>query len=549
MSASKFSTIGSHQSIQEFFKPQDHLEPLNNQAIFSNLKLNHDSKLQAALLKFTGGTTLFQLELKKVEKKIIDQFKSSIDAKLNVCGVEKVDEQICQDVSQQMKSIVIENTRNHFKKILENHEMDATNQLGTWVEAKVASIEKEIKENVKADIDKSLKVFSDILFKKTPELRSIKTQSPQNFTNSVKEYSPTDLDVQRPHISDMIIHKYIIVGNSSEMFKNESAGLLDNKNNSEVITYTKRQINPENISDCDQASMTDNDCPVLITKSVDSVSMQRYITAKNNYRDRTRLSSYIVDNMQVSHDAEINDHTINTKRKSHSFFEKYLRRKKEKERSSEAFGKVQREGKSCSFLKLNNFNEKVIHLSKGLGSNIVFTKHSNLERKGSLHLENYASIELDDKAKIISNINNLAVSSYSKLNVINSVIKEADSTESHIPRINENVSNLSGMDSDALTSCMDVVGPTNIKCNKCDQLIDINELQEHQDYHFALDLSTFVEAQNTLNFSTNSNPKILNKKPNKRGRPSKSSSLINHANVKKLKTIDEFFKPKNQSPS
>lgn len=82
------------------------------------------------------------------------------------------------------------------------------------------------------------------------------------------------------------------------------------------------------------------------------------------------------------------------------------------------------------------------------------------------------------------------------------------------------------------------VQPETWKCDRCKQNILISELDEHTDYHFALDLQKEDRLPPSTASSSNPSPPVKKRKTSKKGSPSTSES------DKKI-SLASFFRPRS----
>ncbi|XP_017298477.2 uncharacterized protein LOC103506749 isoform X2 [Diaphorina citri] len=633
LSASKFSPLGSHPSIQQFFKPQDHPEPMTSEhSSLPEQSTNHDSKKRDKTLLNFNQQTPFQLALNRIERKLIDKFKSHIESKLDSCNA-NVDKLVIGDISEQIKNIAAENVR----KYLRTHSKDsnASDEDEESFNDKLVSIEREVEESVGKDIEESLKNVSDVLFNEKVEnltmenKKSIKNEclSPvsskskdltnENLGHTFETLPSPILTSDRSNVSssgDIHTSTPCRRKGSKNVFENKTLKTkeelplvkrVDNTipNSFEFITYTRRQVKPENISNGNNSDnkTDDEDSPQVITKPIGSISMRKYETTRQSHLNKPKLFADFPTTSQGNNpDTHEPPNSSNKRGKSYSFFENYLRRKKERERLNSksckdetlTHGQVHPSVETNTHTILEEVTSPIETVDNGSIETNSMTRirddiHLARENNTKFLADPIKDTESTSPSNVMSNeiidqttIRDVSSSDHSQMTSATKADKESADPNNEmcksIVQFHSNSINKVNMessvqgngnadvspmdtvdiintiaDSSTVDSAINIADPTKIICDKCSQPIDINELQEHQDYHFALELSTTSEPPNsTSNISnSSSSSKILNKKSSKRGRPSKLNSFKNSENFKKLKTIDQFFKPKSQSLS
>ncbi|KAL1458184.1 hypothetical protein WDU94_008352 [Cyamophila willieti] len=632
LSASKFSPLTSQQSIQQFFKPQDYLESRNEllTPFEHNAQRNNDRKLTDGILKCTN-TSRFQWELKNIEKRLIDEFKGQIDLKLVNCSSKHVDKIILEDIAQQIKNIAIEKLRLYLKSFYSEGEQDNFD----CMKERITSIEEEVVKKVNADIKESFMDINDILFVEidqdllkdnanfrenekvsTCSIRMDSRNQCETFINSEQDSDSAIINTaaantlispcsSRSQVSTSLITSSKTqtdftkeIGVSPVLFENpiDTFSIANSTSTSiskhtAVVTYTRRQVNPERISDSNSLDQTDeiSSQPVVITKPVVAFNFRKYEHVKSN-------KSTSVEDSAGSYNTKSSNQPTSSKKTgkySNSFFNKFLQKKKESEKSN--FTLCKDEDRECT----ENIPGKETNESKLEESSLINEANDmiNFQTKNSTPVKDYKMNKSDDENKI----ENFASSSSVTAGLIDSSdgkksmdpesglkcgdyrfhnldANEINSDANNPYKYNDYLKNIKsetavsvdisnrelGIDSsldepkfnsEALAQETSTHWSTNSKnvetkitCDKCNKHIAEDALQEHQDYHFALELSTSAESESlagsSFNTSSSSSTKVFIKKSNKRGRPSKMSVLQNSVNVKKLKTIDEFFKPK-----
>uniref|UniRef100_A0A8D8MBT3 DNA polymerase eta n=1 Tax=Cacopsylla melanoneura TaxID=428564 RepID=A0A8D8MBT3_9HEMI len=634
LSASKFSPLVSHQSIQQFFKPQDHLESLTPSE--PNTQPDQDRKLTDCIHKFTRASK-FQVDLKNTEKRLIDKFKNEIDSKLIDCNNKNVNKIILEDIAQQIKSIATEKVRLYLKSFYSEGGKQNDEE---WMKERMRSIEQETVEKVSTHIKESLRDINDIFFvekdqdllddngdmmenEKVPTC-STKVNQCETLVNCLKSSEKSLLNAATANIpispcsSIPQLHNGLNISSQTQWDSTKDSGVspvfgeqlgdtFTLSKHTEVITYTRRQVNPESISDSNSIKQTDENSsqPVIITKPIDSFHIPKYELAKND--ESTSIKNMVanskihntVKNSEGNNDTNSSyqpTHPKKTGRYSNSFFNKFLQRKRESEKSS----LTSRNDEDCE--SIENSPEKETNDSKlETFSNINVANHRiNMQTKNSTPVKNYEiNYKADAKNKFENFVSSSSVTAELKdssdgrksmfpesdfecgndrfqSSEINSDAKNCDTfndclenrkrndidTPVSVDTSSRGTGILSSLDesnfngnSDSLAREISTAWSANSKnletkitCDKCNQQIAMDELQEHQDYHFALELSNSTEsgtlAPSTRINTPSSSTRALSKKSTKRGRPSKISVLQNTVNVKKLKTIDEFFKRK-----
>lgn len=529
--------------------------------------------------------TPFQLELNKVEKKLAEKFQRYIDSKLKSCSNGNVDNLVLVDIATEIKT----NTAESLKMYLKNYSKTCGNGDDNFRE----SIEQIVAEKVEADIERSFKDIGEILFVAKDEdvvvesneanenesvpSCSIKTTEFISEDHSFENEQSTDV----PNISSAIAAGRHISMNTPQgkndedistssmknlesLQKNAVENVQKIKNDCDVVTYTRRQINPENISDALSDNHSEADCPSpqIISKTIESISMQKYETVEKKQPDIANNLQNLVKNTKASSlkqesRAKLSGSSLK-KEKSYSFFENYLRRKKERQSLTSTKNRdsqIQRQSKEM----MSPNNKEVDNIrdenSESIDSNDIILESNELDQNDDSNSSYPEPIDFNSLQKLdeANRANDEEVlfsidpnSSKKNEDLHNGTDCDLESNITNIARLNSTGTGDFPLDN---SSCSD---PSKIPCDKCNLLIDINEMQEHQDYHFALELSNSASPSSAQNnfvreSASSSSSKILNKKSSKRGRPSKLNSFKNSDSFKKLKTIDAFFKPGNSS--
>lgn len=582
LSASKFSASGSHQSIQQFFKPLDQTEPASTPSTsFSSSALDNKHKPQQEQAhSYFNKLSPFQLELSKLEKKLAEKFQRYIDCKVKSYANGNLDELVLNDIAAEIKT----NTTESLKKYLKCED-----------ESELDRKEKSVTDKLKADIDKSLKDIGDIFrgegdtngvaekseadinkfepsascsnedgFNSEDRLNKIDEQSAGSSNVSITGYlsvNTPDGKIELPRVTDK--HSDNLQQSVVSVQPNSVESSQTIENTCDVITYTRRQINPEHISDV--LSETDCPSPQIISKTIESIPSLKYETVEKKQADIKTYRSNLfknAKNLPIKKEPGVNVSTdsnaaikkepganvstdSNKREKSYSFFESYLRRKKEKERQSLT--------SKCRDSQMLRKDEETAVPSVKVGENSDSMDSHDMLESNELHQDDFKScdsVPADSNAQKLNDINRTGNTEISMSNEPNPFrIEGVHNTCSDLENESSNVPNSNVVDTfSTREGCDDA---HKVTCDKCNTHIDINEIQEHQDYHFALELSNSISpspVQNNLSRESSSS-KILNKKSSKRGRPSKLNSFQNSNSFKKLKTLDAFFKPGNSSLS
>lgn len=614
LSASKFSASGSHQSIQQFFKPLDQTETASTPSTsFSSSALNnkHNPQQEQAHSYF-NKLSPFQLELSKLEKKLAEKFHRYIDRKVKSYANGNLDKLVLNDIAAEIKT----NTTESLKKYLKCED-----------ESELDRKEKSVTDKLKADIDKSLKDIGDIFrgegdtngvaekseadsnkfepsascsnedgFNSEDRLNKMDEQSAGSSNVSITGYlsvNTPDGKIELPRVTDK--HSDNLQQSVVSVQPNSVESSQTIENTCDFITYTRRQINPEHISDV--LSETDCPSPQIISKTVESIPRLKYETVEKKQADmKTHLSNLFKNaknlpikkepganvstdsNVAIKKEPGVNVSTdsnaaikkepgtnvsndsnaaikkelganvstdSNKREKSYSFFESYLRRKKEKERQNLT--------SKCRDSQMLRKDEETAVPSVKFDENSDSMDSYDMLESNELHQDDFKScdsVPADSNAQKLNDINRTGNTEISMSNEPNPFrIEGVHNTCSDLENESSNVPNSNVVDTfSTREGCDDA---HEVTCDKCNTHIDIIEIQEHQDYHFALELSNSISpspVQNNLSRESSSS-KILNKKSSKRGRPSKLNSFQNSNSFKKLKTLDAFFKPGNSSLS